>query len=91
MTNVWSFPAAGRREKKFGRHPTQKPAALIDRCLRVSTSPGDLVLDPFAGAATTGCAAIALGRRFIGSELDREYAKIGALRLNEALKAKRLL
>ena len=81
MKSVWRFPAAGRPEKKFGKHPTQKPVALIDRCLRASTNIGDLVLDPFAGSATTGCAAVALGRRFIGSEIEREYADIGVLRL----------
>ena len=81
MKTVWRFPAAGRAEKKFGKHPTQKPIALIERCLRASTNPGDLVLDPFAGAASTGCAALTLGRRFIGSEIERGYADIGALRL----------
>ena len=81
MKTVWRFPAAGRPEKKYGKHPTQKPVALIDRCLRASTNPGDLVLDPFAGAASTGCAALALGRRFVGSEIAREYADIGAGRL----------
>ena len=84
MKSVWRFPAAGRPEKRFGKHPTQKPVALIDRCLRASTNPGDLVLDPFAGSATTGCAAIALGRRFVGSEIAREYADIGAGRLADA-------
>ena len=82
MKTVWRFPAAGRPEKRFGKHPTQKPVALIDRCLRASTNPGDLVVDPFAGSATTGCAALPLGRRFIGSEIEREYADIGGARLS---------
>ena len=54
MKTVWRLPAAGRDEKKFGKHPTQKPTALIARCLRASTNPGDLVFDPFAGSASTG-------------------------------------
>ena len=82
MKTVWRFPAAGRPEKKFGKHPTQKPVDLIDRCLRASTNSGDLVLDPFAGSATTGCSAIALGRRFIGSEIERDYVDIGVRRLS---------
>ena len=82
MKTVWRFPAAGRPEKKFGKHPTQKPVDLIDRCLRATTNPGDLVLDPFAGSATTGCAAIALGRRFIGSEIELDYVDIGVCRLS---------
>ncbi len=82
MKTVWRFPAAGRDEKKLGKHPTQKPVALIDRCLRASTNSGDLVLDPFAGSASTGVAVIALGRRFIGSEIDSGYADIGCRRLD---------
>lgn len=83
MKTVWKFPAAGRDEKRFGKHPTQKPVALVDRCLRASTNPGDLIIDPFAGAATVGVAAISLGRRFIGYERDSEYAEIGRQRLAE--------
>ena len=81
MKSVWQFPAAGRAEKEFGKHPTQKPVALIDRCIRSSTNPGDLVFDPFAGTAATGVAALSIGRRFIGMERDEEYADIGRKRL----------
>ena len=83
MKTVWRFPAAGRDEKRFGKHPTQKPVALIDRCLRASTNPGDLVIDPFAGTAATGVSALKNGRRFIGLEREWEYAEIGANRLAE--------
>ncbi len=83
MKTVWKFPAAGRDEKRFGKHPTQKPVALVDRCLRASTNLGDLVVDPFAGTATTGIAAISLGRRFIGYERDLDYAEVGSNRLSE--------
>ena len=81
MKTVWRFPAAGRDEKKFGKHPTQKPVALIGRCLRASTNPGDLVVDPFAGTAATGVAALSLDRTFFGIEQVKGYAEIGALRL----------
>ncbi len=82
MKSVWQFPAAGRAEKEFGKHPTQKPVALIDRCIRSSTNPGDLVFDPFAGTAATGVAALRIGRRFCGVERDEEYADIGCKRLS---------
>ena len=81
MKSVWQFPAAGRAEKEFGKHPTQKPVVLIDRCIRSSTNPGDLVFDPFAGTAATGVAALSNGRQFIGMERDVEYADIGRKRL----------
>ena len=83
MKSVWQFPTAGRKEKAHGKHPTQKPVALIERCLRASTNPGDVVFDPFAGSASTGVAALSLGRVFIGSELEDEYAAIGNSRLCE--------
>ena len=82
MKSVWRFPAAGRDEKRLGRHPTQKPVALIDRCIRASTNPGDIVLDPFAGTAATGVAALMNGRRFLGIEQDPSYVDIGMKRLS---------
>ena len=83
MKTVWRLTAPGRDEKRFGKHPTQKPLALIDRCLRASTNPGDIVLDPFAGSGSTGVAALSLGRRFIGIELDAGFADIGVKRMSE--------
>ena len=50
--------------------PTQLPLALLRRIVAVSSDPGDLVLDPFAGSATTGVAAVEVGRHFIGVEAD---------------------
>ncbi len=85
MKNVWRFTAPGASEKAHGKHPTQKPLALIERCLSASTKPGDRVLDPFAGSASTGVAAIELGRRFTGCEIEAKYARIGAKRLGAAI------
>lgn len=53
-------------------HTTQKPVALMEDLIRDFSDPGDLILDSFAGSATTGLAAIRLGRRFIGWERDPE-------------------
>ena len=50
---VWSLPTPPKSEKRSGRHPTQKPLALLDRIVRAGSSPGDLVLDPFNGSGTT--------------------------------------
>jgi len=83
MKNVWRMPAPGAGEKRHGRHPTQKPLALIERCLAASTLPGQLVLDPFAGSGSTGVAALSIGRAFVGSELDPDYARLAAGRLGE--------
>lgn len=65
--------APGNDEKKFGKHPTQKPVALIERCLLAFTRPGDCVLDPFLGGGTTAVAALHTGRNFVGIELDAAH------------------
>ncbi len=72
MTDVWHLPAIATWEKKHGKHPTQKPLALLTRIILASTRCGGWVLDPFAGSSTTGVAASLLGRRFLG--IDKETA-----------------
>src|SRR5262249_23297541 len=61
--------------RERGKHPCQMPLALLERIIRVSSSPGDLVLDPFAGSGTTLAAAKKLGRDYLGIELSANYAK----------------
>ena len=76
-TNVLFFKRAGRRRD----HPTEKPEAMLRYLIEKSSSPGELVLDPFAGSGTTCRAAKDLGRRFLGIEVDPVYAAIGRRRL----------
>ena len=66
------------------RHPTVKPVALMRWLIRLTTQPGDIVLDPFCGSATTGVAALLEGRRFIGIERDPAFAPIARARLEHA-------
>lgn len=84
MQTVWSFRPPGPGEKYYGKHPTQKPVALIMRCLRASTKPGDTVVDPFVGSGSTAVAAVTLGRRFIGCDRDPNYLLIARRRITEA-------
>jgi len=81
MKNVWKISVPAKSEKLFGKHPTQKPIELISRCLRASTKPDDLVFDPFTGSASTGVAALSLGRRFIGCEAAQEHIDLSVKRL----------
>ena len=81
MKNVWRITAPGANEKRSGRHPTQKPVALIERCLKASTLPGQRVVDPFAGSGSTAIAALRHGRTFSGCEIDQRYAEIAVQRL----------
>jgi site-specific DNA-methyltransferase (adenine-specific) len=79
--NVWNFPRVRYRMDEYENHPTQKPTALLDRIVRASSNPGDIVLDPFSGTFTTSYVAKALGRESIGIEAEEEYVKIGLRRL----------
>jgi site-specific DNA-methyltransferase (adenine-specific) len=81
MKSVWRFTSPGNDEKKFGKHPTQKPLKLLDRCILASTNEGALILDPFSGSATTGVAALKNRRRYVGIELDSKYLEISSSRL----------
>ncbi len=78
---VWPLATPGRTEKRHGRHPTQKPIALLDRVITASSAPGDLVLDPFNGSGTTGVVARARGRRYLGIDLDAGYLDLTAERI----------
>ena len=79
--NVWYIPRVRYRMDEYENHPTQKPKALLDRIVRASSNPGDLVLDPFSGTFTTSSVAQILGRDSIGIEVEEEYVKIGLRRL----------
>lgn len=68
-------------EKTAGKHPTQKPLAVMDHFIRTLTNPGDHVLDPFMGSGSTGVAALNAGRRFTGIELDPAYYTIAEKRM----------
>lgn len=82
--NVWYFPRVRYRMDEYEEHPSQKPETLLERIVKASSNPGDLVLDPFAGTFTTCAVAKRLGRRTIGIEQELEYFKIGARRLSLA-------
>lgn len=83
MTDVWRLPAIARWEKSCGKHPTQKPLALLSRIILASTRPDAWILDPFAGSSTTGIAANLLGRRFLGIEKEEPFLQMGESRKHE--------
>lgn len=83
MKSVWSLQAPSRDEKRFGKHPTQKPLGLLERIILASSNEGDTVLDPFMGSGTTLVAATRLNRKTIGIEMSREYVDKALKRLSE--------
>lgn len=74
-----------QRPNRRDVHPTEKPVALYDYLIRTYTNPGDVVCDITMGSSTTGVAAVKLGRRFIGIEIDQGYFDIAVRRISEAL------
>jgi modification methylase len=88
MRSDWLLPLCTGGERLKGEdgkkaHPTQKPEALLFRCIMAASNPGDTILDPFFGTGTTGAVARRLGRRFIGLERDPGYAAIARKRIAE--------
>jgi len=77
--SILRFPSVHK-----GVHPTQKPVELFDWIVRTYSNPGDVVLDNTMGSGTTGCAAVAAGRKFIGIERDPEFFKIAKQRIEAA-------
>ena len=83
MRSVWSLSAPKTAEKKFGKHPTQKPEDLLRRIILASTNEGDIVLDPFTGSSTTGLMAYRWGRSFIGVDTEEPYLALSVKRFEE--------
>ena len=81
MKSVWEIRPPESWEKKFGKHPTQKPVALLERILLASTNVGDLVLDPFLGGGTTLLTAVRLRRHAVGCELSLDSVSLSIRRL----------
>jgi site-specific DNA-methyltransferase (adenine-specific) len=66
-----------------GGYPAEKPAEIADVLIRQSSNAGDVVCDPFMGSGSVGIAALRLGRRFFGNDLNPEAVRIAAQRLRE--------
>ena len=85
MRNVWEISAPQTAEKRFGKHPTQKPVELLTRLILASSKENDLILDPFCGSSTTGVAAVLNNRKYVGIDLEEEYLQLSVKRLEEAI------
>lgn len=74
---------AANGERKNGKHPTQKPVALMEYFIQVLSNEGEMVLDPFMGSGSTGVAAKKNKRDFTGVELNENYFQIATRRIHE--------
>lgn len=86
MRSVWSIYPPKKEEKRFGKHPTQKPIDLLVRIILASTDKGDVVLDPFTGSSTTGLAATLNNRKFIGIDMEKKYLDLSIKRYRDLIK-----
>ena len=82
LQSIWSniFPVNSQAAERQG-YPTQKPEALLERVLSITSGPGDIVLDCFVGSGTTAAVAQKLGRRWIGCDINKGAIQTTAKRL----------
>ena len=81
--DVWSIPILNPMAKERVGYPTQKPLALLDRIIKASSNPGDVVFDPFCGCATTCVAADRLQRDWIGIDISPKAAELVVSRIRD--------
>jgi site-specific DNA-methyltransferase (adenine-specific) len=81
FTDVWTFPSV--RPYK-GKHPAEKPAAMLEHAIEATTFPGDIVLDCFGGGGSTALAALKLKRRTVSMEIESHWAAEIASRIEDA-------
>ena len=81
LRDVWSIPTTPKREKRYGKHPTQKPEKLLQMILECSTNNNSIVMDPFSGSSTTGVVAKKLGLKYIGIEKEEQFFELSKKRL----------
>ena len=84
-SDVWDIPNVKAAHVEKTIHPCQFPVAIPQRLIRALTEKGDLVLDPFMGSGTAGVASVLNNRRFVGSEICREYYEIAMDRIQKAI------
>ncbi len=81
-------PRVTRKERgEYNDHPTPKPISLMSYLIRVYSPEGSKIIDPFCGSGSTGIAALAEGREFIGIDLSEHYCEISERRIKEHLSA----
>ena len=88
--DVWSFSrVCGTFNERVQWHPCQMPEKVLERIIKASSNPGDLVLDPFIGSGTTAIAAARLGRNYFGVDVSPDYVKRSRRRIADTLAGKR--
>jgi len=83
LSDIWTDIHRIKHKRDRDAHPCQLPEKLLERIIKLSSNPGDIVLDCFIGTGTTAIVAYKLGRHFIGIDMDENYVKITQEKLNQ--------
>jgi site-specific DNA-methyltransferase (adenine-specific) len=83
LGNLWRYPVKRGTIGEDVLHKAPYPKSLIDRIVKISTSPGDTILDPFLGSGTTATSALSLDRECIGYEINQEFSEVVEARLSQ--------
>lgn len=86
LSDVWEIPYLNPKAKERTGYPTQKPILLLERIIEITTSRGDVVLDPFCGSGTTLVAAKLLERNYIGIDVSKEAIELAGKRLDQPIR-----
>ncbi|MCX6723680.1 MAG: site-specific DNA-methyltransferase [Candidatus Staskawiczbacteria bacterium] len=81
MRNLWDIPSTPTNERKYGKHPSQKPVEVIERLVTGMTNENDIIIDPFMGSGTVPLVAKSLNRKFIGIDNDENYCELARKRI----------
>lgn len=85
-SNLWDdIPPVSPRSKEYTGYPTQKPLKLLERIIKASSNPGDIIFDPFCGCATACVAAEKLDRQWVGIDVSEKAAELVQERINNEL------
>lgn len=85
MKDVWVGSLTPQREKKFGKHPTQKPEYLLERIVLAASELGGVIVDPFCGSGTTGVVCAKTNRNFIGIDSERQFIELTDRRIRNVI------
>lgn len=81
LSDIWSDIHRIKHKRDRDAHPCQLPEKLMERIIKLTTRPGDVVFDPFCGAGTTAIAALKLGRKFVVTDVDADYVRMTRAKL----------
>ena len=91
LSDVWEIPFLNPKAKERTGYPTQKPIALLEKIIEISTNENDFILDPFCGSGTALIAAKLMNRNYIGIDINKNAIEMSKSRLENPIKSESIL